>query len=94
MILTVGNVKGGVGKTTLAVNLAIARARVGMDVLLIDGDNQATALDFTTLRTEQSQRNQPSRRNPSPRGLSKVGQQRARSWNHSKPNASPRMGGG
>ena len=56
MILTVGNVKGGVGKTTLAVNLAIARARAGMDVLLIDGDNQATALDFTTLRTEQTGR--------------------------------------
>jgi len=56
MILTVGNVKGGVGKTTLAVNLAIARARVGMDVLLIDGDAQATALDFTTLRTEQTDR--------------------------------------
>ena len=56
MILTVGNVKGGVGKTTLAVNLAIARTRAGMDVLLIDGDNQATALDFTTLRSEQTGR--------------------------------------
>ena len=56
MILTVGNVKGGVGKTTLAINLAIARARAGMDVLLIDGDAQATALDFTTLRTEQTDR--------------------------------------
>ena len=56
MILTVGNVKGGVGKTTLAINLAIARARAGIDVLLIDGDAQATALDFTTLRTEQTDR--------------------------------------
>ena len=55
MILTVGNVKGGVGKTTLAVNLAIARARAGMDVLLIDGDAQATALDFTTLRTRRAE---------------------------------------
>jgi chromosome partitioning protein len=36
MILTVGNTKGGVGKTTLAVNIAIARSLLGgSDVLLI-----------------------------------------------------------
>jgi chromosome partitioning protein len=51
MILAVGNVKGGCGKTTLAVNLAIARSLEGKDVLLIDGDEQATALAFTDLRT-------------------------------------------
>jgi chromosome partitioning protein len=53
MILVVGNTKGGVGKTTLAVNLAIARASDGRDVLLVDGDEQRTALTFTELRTEQ-----------------------------------------
>lgn len=53
MILAVGNVKGGVGKTTLAVNLAIARAHEGRDVLLVDGDEQGTALLFTELRTAQ-----------------------------------------
>src|SRR5215212_10896159 len=52
MILTVGNTKGGVGKTTLAVNIAIARALAGRDVLLVDGDEQRTASDFTELRTE------------------------------------------
>jgi chromosome partitioning protein len=51
VILTVGNVKGGVGKTTLAVNLAIALANAKRDVLLIDGDEQGTALAFTSLRT-------------------------------------------
>lgn len=53
MILTIGNTKGGVGKTTLAVNLAIARAADGRDVLLVDGDDQRTALTFTELRTER-----------------------------------------
>ena len=53
MILVVGNTKGGVGKTTLAVNLAIARALIGRDVLLVDGDEQGTAISFTELRTDQ-----------------------------------------
>jgi chromosome partitioning protein len=52
MIVTVGNIKGGVGKTTLAINLAIVLAAAGRDVLLVDGDEQRTALTFTELRTE------------------------------------------
>jgi chromosome partitioning protein len=52
MIVTVGNIKGGVGKTTLAINLAIVQATAGRDVLLVDGDEQRTALTFTELRTD------------------------------------------
>ena len=52
MILTVGNTKGGVGKTTIAVNLAIARALAGRDVWLIDGDRQGTAQTAISIRAE------------------------------------------
>jgi chromosome partitioning protein len=52
MIITVGNTKGGVGKTTLAVNLAIARALQGRDVWLIDGDRQGTAQIAINIRAE------------------------------------------
>ena len=49
-VLAVGNVKGGVGKTTLAVNLAIYQALSDKEVLLVDGDEQGTASAFTQLR--------------------------------------------
>ena len=52
MIVTVGNTKGGVGKTTVALNLAIAQARTGRDVWLIDGDRQGTAQAAIALRAE------------------------------------------
>lgn len=52
MIITVGNTKGGVGKTTLAVNIAIARALDGRDVWLIDGDRQGTAQTAISIRAE------------------------------------------
>lgn len=51
MILVVSNTKGGVGKTTLSVNIAIARSLLGKDVLLVDGDEQRSAITFTELRT-------------------------------------------
>lgn len=52
MIVTVGNTKGGVGKTTLALNIAIARALQGRDVWLIDGDRQGTAQTAITIRAD------------------------------------------
>jgi chromosome partitioning protein len=53
MILAVGNVKGGVGKSLLSVNIAAALALQGRDVLLIDGDDQASAATFAQIRAEQ-----------------------------------------
>jgi chromosome partitioning protein len=52
MILTVGNTKGGVGKTTLAVQLAITRALTGRDVLVVDGDRQGSAQTALAMRAE------------------------------------------
>jgi chromosome partitioning protein len=55
MILVVGNTKGGVGKSAFAVNIAAVLAGQGKEVLLIDGDEQASAATFAAIRAELPQ---------------------------------------
>jgi chromosome partitioning protein len=52
VIIAIGNTKGGVGKTTLAVQLAITRALEGREVWLVDGDRQGTAAAAIAARAE------------------------------------------
>ena len=52
MILTIANTKGGVGKSTLAVNIAVERARLGKRVWLVDGDRQGSSQTAILIRSE------------------------------------------
>jgi chromosome partitioning protein len=52
MILLIAAEKGGVGKSTLATNLAVHLAHQGVDIVLLDTDGQATAARFIERRDE------------------------------------------
>ena len=45
-LIAVGNLKGGTGKTTIAVNLACALRDADRTVALVDADPQGSATDW------------------------------------------------
>jgi chromosome partitioning protein len=51
MIIVVGGIKGGAGKSTIAANLAVRRA-TEYSVLLVDGDDQETTTLWSATRNE------------------------------------------
>jgi len=54
MIYAILNMKGGVGKTTTAVNLGAALARLGDKTLIVDLDPQANATSWLSEEEDQS----------------------------------------
>ena len=52
VVISLLNQKGGVGKTTLAVDLAANLTRRGARALLIDADSQGSALDWAAARDD------------------------------------------
>ncbi len=50
MIVVIGGIKGGSGKTTLATNFTVLRSQAGKKVLLIDADEQRSSSDWVEQR--------------------------------------------
>lgn len=50
MVIVVGNEKGGVGKSTIACNLAVVMAIEGKDVCIVDVDKQQSTSTFFSVR--------------------------------------------
>jgi len=54
MIILIGSQKGGVGKSTISVNLSAALATQGKDVVLVDTDRQSSSSNWAEDRSENS----------------------------------------
>jgi len=54
MIVVVGGIKGGTGKTTIATNLCQMRASAGKKVLLVDGDDQQSSYEWSLHRDHRA----------------------------------------
>lgn len=50
MIIVIGGIKGGTGKTTIATNLAVINQYKGRKTLLVDADDQGSASDWADQR--------------------------------------------
>jgi len=55
MIISVLNLKGGAGKTTLATNIAAKLAKDGKRTLLMDTDRQRSAMQWYEIRNRQDE---------------------------------------
>lgn len=53
MIISLVNQKGGVGKTTIAVNLASCLSERGFSILLVDADPQGSVLQWQSISQDQ-----------------------------------------
>lgn len=53
-VIVIGNTKGGVSKSTLSVQLAIARARQGKSVMLVNADRQKSSENAIGIRGDNA----------------------------------------